>query len=142
LALPALIAGWRHGTWLAALGLWLFSLSDWALLRALPVVGRSFGPAKPPAAMLALLRLPPALLPLPLALAAELTGTLLLIYGFWIEPLRLGVTHQTLHTPKLQAAKPLRLLHLGDLHAEIGLTTREQKLTKLVSDLAPDLILF
>ena len=142
LAAPALLAGWRHGSWLAALGLWLFSLIDWALLRTLPVAGRSFGPAKPPAAILALLRLPPALLPLPFALAAELAGTLFVFYGFWIEPLRLGVTHQVLRTPKLRAGQPLRLLHLGDLHAEIGLTKREEKLMELVRELAPDVILF
>jgi hypothetical protein len=142
LALPALLASWRHGSWLPALGLWLFSLTDWALLGALPVAGRSFGPAKPPAAILALLRLPFALLPLPLALAAELAGTLFVIYGFWIEPLRLGVTRQTLRTAKLQVARPLRLLHLGDLHAEISLTNREEKLVSFVRELAPDLILF
>ncbi len=142
LLLPALLAGWRHGLWQAALGLWFFSLTDWALLAALPRAGRSFGPAKPPTAILALLRLPPALLPLPLALAAQLTGTALIIYGFWVEPLRLGVTRQTLRSPKLRAGRPLRLLHLGDLHAEIGHTGREEQLIKLVRDLAPDLILF
>ena len=142
LAVPALLVGWRHGTWLAALGLWLFSLTDWALIRALPLARRSFGPAKPPAAILALLRLPFALLPLPIALAAQLAGTLLLIYGFWIEPLRLGITRQILRTPKLRAGQPLRLLHLGDLHAETGMTAREEKLIEMVRELAPDLILF
>ena len=142
LAVPAALAGWRHGSWAVGLGLWLFCLIDWALLWALPRAGRSFGPPKPPAAVLAVLRLPPALLPLPFALAAELVGTLLVVYSFWLEPLRLGLTHQALKTDKLRPGRPLRVLHLGDLHAEIGMTIRERQLMQMVRDSAPDLILF
>src|SRR5207247_249883 len=71
LLVPALLIGLIHRSWWAAVGLWLFSLGDWALLAALPRFGRSFGPAKPPALLLAVLRAVPALLPLPLAAAAE-----------------------------------------------------------------------
>jgi predicted MPP superfamily phosphohydrolase len=131
-----------HRSWWAALGLWLFNLGDWALLAALPRLGRSFGPAKPPTVLLALLRLPPALLPLPVAAAAEALGTLLVIYGFWIEPLNLGVTHQKLVSSKLPPGRPLRVLHLGDLHAEIKITARERRLLELLRSLSPDLILF
>src|SRR5437660_1461542 len=77
LAVPAILIGLIHRSWPAALGLWLFNLADWALLSALPRFGRSFGPAKPPAVLLAVLRLAPALLPLPLAAAGEALGTLL-----------------------------------------------------------------
>jgi predicted MPP superfamily phosphohydrolase len=84
----------------------------------------------------------PALLPLPVAAAAEALGTLLVIYGFWIEPNRLGLTVQQLTTPKLSLGRPLRLLHLGDLHAEIRLTEREQRLRDLVRLADADLILF
>src|SRR5690349_9622764 len=85
-----------RANWPLALGLWLFFLGDWALITALPRAHKSFGPAKPPTFMLACLRLLPALLPLSLALSAQIIGTLLVIYGFWIEPHRLTITHQTL----------------------------------------------
>ncbi len=139
---PAALVGLARHSWLAGAGLWLFNLSDWALLAALPRLGRSFGPAKPPTVLLSLLRIGPALLPLPIAAVLESLGTLLEIYGFWVEPLRLGVTHQRLVSPKLAPGRPLRLLHLGDLHAEIEMTARERRLIGLVQSLAPDLILF
>jgi predicted MPP superfamily phosphohydrolase len=121
--------------------LWLFFLGDWALLAALPRARKSFGPAKPPTVMLAALRLIPAAFPLPLALAAQLTGTALVVYAFWIEPQRLTLTRQSLRSPKLNLARPLRLLHLGDLHME-RITARDRKMVALARELAPDVILF
>jgi predicted MPP superfamily phosphohydrolase len=88
------------------------------------------------------MRLPFALLPLPYALVMQIIGTLLVVYGFWVEPHRLGVTRQTLRTPKLRAGQPLRVLHLGDLHAEIAQTRRERQLVELVRACQPDVILF
>jgi len=130
-----------RANWPVALGLWLFFLGDWALIAALPRARKSFGPAKPPTLMLACLRLLPALLPLPWALSAQIIGTLLVLYGFWIEPHRLTITRQTLQSKKLSPGPPLRLLHLGDLHLERR-TEREQQLLALVRSTAPDLILF
>lgn len=127
--------------WPLALGLWAFMLGDWALLAALPRARKSFGPAKPPAVMLAVLRLIPALFPLPLALTAQTIGTLLVIYSFWIEPQRLGLTRQSLRSPKLKLNPPLRLLHLGDLHME-RITDRDRRLIALVREIAPDVIVF
>ncbi len=142
LLLAALAAVAALGQWPQALGLWLFLLGDWALLAALPRWQKSFGPAKPPALMLAVARLPFAWLPLPLALAAQITGTALVIYAFWIEPHRLTVTRQTLRSSKLKpGTPPLRLLHLGDLHVE-RLTQRERDLITLTRTLAPDVIVF
>jgi hypothetical protein len=130
------------GQWPLSLGLWAFLLGDWALLAGLPRAGRSFGPAKPPALMLAVARLPFALLPWPAALAAQLAGTALVVYGFWIEPHRLTVTRQVLRSAKLApGAPPLRLLHLGDLHIE-RVTQRERDLIRLTRALAPDVIVF
>lgn len=137
-ALPALL--WR--SWPAALALWAFLLADWALLAALPRYQRSYGPAKPPTLLLAGARLFFALLPPVVSLPLQAVGTLLVVYGFWIEPHRLGLTRQTLRSPKLTGARPLRLLHLGDLHAEIGVTGRERELIRQVHALQPDLILF
>jgi hypothetical protein len=130
------------GRWPLTLGLWTFSLGDWALLAALPRAGKSFGPAKPPTLLLSLLRAPFALLPWPWALAAQLAGTALVVYGFWIEPHRVRLTRQTLFSPKLNPnAPPLRLMHLGDLHVE-RLTDRERQVTALARETAPDLIVY
>jgi predicted MPP superfamily phosphohydrolase len=136
----AALGGLGNLTWTGAL--WLFLLGDWALLEALPRAGKSFGPAKPPALVLALARLPFALLPQPLAFLAQLLGTFLVVYGFWIEPHRLTVTRQTLRSPRLNPnAPPLRLLHLGDLHIE-RVTQRERDLNRLITELQPDVIVF
>ncbi len=137
-ALPALL--WR--SWPTGLALWAFLLADWALLAALPRFQRSYGPAKPPTLLLALPRVFFGLLPPVVSFPLQAMGTLLVIYGFWIEPLRLGLTRQTLRSPKLTNTRPLRLLHLGDLHAEIGVTVRERELIRQVRAAEADLILF
>ncbi|MBL8058733.1 MAG: metallophosphoesterase [Anaerolineales bacterium] len=130
------------GQWPLSLGLWAFLLGDWALLAGLPRARKSFGPAKPPVLMLAVLRLPFALLPWPWALAAQAAGTLLVLYSFWVEPHRLTITRQALRSAKLApGGTPLRLLHLGDLHIE-RVTQRERDLLEHVRALAPDVIVF
>jgi len=121
--------------------LYLFFLGDWALLAALPRAQKSFGPAKPPTLLLAAMRLPFAGLPWPLALAAQIAGTGLVIYGFWIEPHRLTLTRQRLCSPKLKPGASLRLLHIGDLHVE-RITSRERQVIALARSTAPDAILF
>ena len=136
----ALIPGW--GNWLWAFALWLFFLGDWALLAWLPRAGKSFGPPKVPVVMLAIPRIIFAFLPLPVALALQITGTLLVIYGFWMEPHTIRVSHQQLVSPKLDPkAPPVRVLHLSDLHVE-RLTERERQLNRLIRELRPDVILF
>ncbi len=125
-----------------AFGLWLFFLIDWVLIAALPRAGKSFGPAKPPTLLLALMRAPFAALPLPLAALAQLCGTALVVYAFWIEPHRVRVTRQHLQSAKLKpGAPPLRVLHLGDLHVE-RVTARERQLVELSRALKPDAIFF
>lgn len=142
LLLLALAVAATFGNWTWTLGMWGFMLGDWALLAGLPRSGKSFGPPKPPALALAVLRLPFAWLPAPLDLLFQLAGTLLVVYGFWIEPHRLTVTHQTLRSRKLlSGAPPIRLLHLGDLHIE-RITQRERDLLTLARDLKPDVIVF
>jgi uncharacterized protein len=137
LAVLAARAEW----WLAAC-VFAFYVGDWALLAALPRAQKSFGPAKPPTLLLALLRAPFALLPAPAALAAQALGTGLVVYGFWIEPHRVQLTRQTLRSPKWKAGAPsLRVLHLGDLHLE-RVTDRERQVVALAREAAPDLILF
>jgi len=129
------------GAWLETMLLWMFFLVDWGLLAALPRAGKSFGPARPPVVILAVLRAVVAVLPLTLSLPIQLIGLVLVVYGFWIEPHSIRVTRQTLHSPKLRLERPLRVLHIGDLHVE-RITGRERQLTRLIRELHPDLILF
>lgn len=124
-----------------ALLLFVFFSSDWLSLSLLPHFKRSFGPPRPTALLLALFRLPFAFLPSPFFLIFQLIGSLLVFYGFWIEPHRLTLTRETLASPKLPANFSLRLLHLGDLHVE-RITQREIRLNELIQNLQPDLILF
>ena len=125
-----------------ASGLALFFFADWILIAMLPRAGKSFGPAQPPTLLLAILRLiPAALLPLPWMWLAQLFGSALVVYAFWIEPHHIRLTKQTLRSPKLAAAPPLRVLHLGDLHVE-RVTAREKQLVAMVKSIAPDVILF
>ncbi|MBI5653721.1 MAG: metallophosphoesterase [Chloroflexi bacterium] len=125
-----------------ALGLWLFFLGDWILLALLPRAEKSFGPAKPPTFELAAMRALFAVLPLPFSALAQIVGTALVVYAFWIEPHRVHVTRETLQTAKLKSlARPLRVLHLGDLHVE-RITARERALVAHARDLQPDVILF
>jgi predicted MPP superfamily phosphohydrolase len=128
-------------SWQQAFLLWGFFLTDWALLRTLSFTGKSFGPAKPSTLLLAFLRLPFALLPAPWLWIFQGLGTVLVIYGFWIEPHSLRVTRQILSSPKLPAETRLRVLHLADLHLE-RITERERQLNRLIHDLQPDVILF
>ncbi len=135
----ALVAG--YGRWTFSLILWLFLLTDWLVLVQLSKSGLSFGPSKPPTLILAVLRFPFALLPLPVALVLQTIGTLLVIYGFWIEPHRLTLTRQQLDTAKLPTGFKLTLIHLGDLHVE-RITKRERELNRMIAEIKPDLILF
>lgn len=142
LVLAALALAARRADVPEAIGLLLFFYSDWLLILALPLAGKSYGPPQPPTLMLALLRLIPALLlPPPGLWVAQSFGTLLVIYAFWIEPHQIRLTRQTLESHKLKDGPPLRLLHLGDLHVE-RITARELQLVAMVESIAPDLILF
>jgi predicted MPP superfamily phosphohydrolase len=130
-----------RGSWAQVAALLGFFLADWALIAALPASKKSFGPAKPPALLMAALRLPFAYLPAPWFFLSQTTGTLLAIYAYWVEPHRIHLTRQTLRHAKLPPGPPIRILHLADLHLERK-TGREQQLQQLIRELQPDLILF
>ena len=119
----------------------LFVLGDWLLLTLLPRARRSFGAPQPQALMLAIVRAPFGLLPLPWLVAAQLAGTALAFYTLWFEPQRLGVTHEPLRSAKLGPEPPLKLLHFGDLHME-RITPREHSLVRAAQELRPDVIVF
>lgn len=121
--------------------LFAFFLTDWLLLALLPAAGVSFGPPRPPALILAVMRSVFCWLPLPLLIFIQLLGTALVIYGFWIEPATIRITRQTLESPKIKPGTKIRLMHLGDLHVE-RITRRERQLQALIETINPDLILF
>lgn len=141
LLLALLAAVFTRFDWAQTLILFLFFAGDWLLLALLPRAGKSFGPAKPPTMLLAVFRAPFALLLFPWWILFECIGTALVIYSFWFEPHRLTVTRQTLRSPKLGFTRPLRVLHLGDIHIE-RLTPREHAVLRLAQELEPDVILF
>jgi predicted MPP superfamily phosphohydrolase len=153
LAGMAAIGAWPWGqpSLQAAVGLCLAVaiLGDGISLALLPRKGRSFGPVTPPLLALALLRTALAF-GLGMALGRGHIGVILTVvlqagitaiqvYATWVEPFRLTVTSLEFTSPKLQSGKPLRVLHLSDIHFE-GWTPRERRLLEVARALAPDLI--
>ncbi len=128
---------------------------NWLALWLLPRTGRSFGPDKPPALALMLAFTTLALIlaifaaPLWLLIALIAMITAAAVYATWIEPFRLGVTHEKIRFSDGQpgAGSPvrntaaIRLLHIGDIHIE-HLTKRERRLNQLIQQLQPDIIVF
>lgn len=132
------------------------SLGDWAMLALLVIRGRSYGPVKPPLLGLAFVRgflgallatlarsalaAGPEWLLVDLVLLAGLSA--LAIYATWIEPFRLGLTQIRLNSSRLgRPGRPIRLLHLADLHLE-HITVRERRLLELIARIQPDVIVF
>jgi predicted MPP superfamily phosphohydrolase len=116
-----------------------FFATDWLLLSLLPRLGISFGPAKAPTLALAALRLPAFFLPTPADISAQAAGTVLVLYGFFVEPQSLVVTRQRFRTAKWAPGPPLRVAHFGDLHME-RVTRRERRLLEAIRAAGPDLI--
>ena len=123
----------------------------------LPRAHRSFGPVGPPLLSLAMVRgslafalghLHSAVISrggqggfvLALAIGIQLTISALSLYGMWIEPFRVGITRAALRSDKLTGHKPIRILHLTDLHVE-RLCARELEVARLVRQLAPDVVI-
>jgi predicted MPP superfamily phosphohydrolase len=137
--------------WVAALGLLLAALADWALLAALPRRALSFGPVQPPWLGLTISRWLLAMAAVPFAARWPIPTLvilftlqaglwLLMAYGTCVEPFRLQVSQVEITSGKLaNPGLPLRIVQLSDLHVE-RLTHREHALDLLLSDLAPDLI--
>ncbi len=138
LTLAALTTGL---SWTTTSIMWGFLLLDWGLLTLLPHLKISYGPAKPPALLLAILRIPFMFVPHPWNWVLQAIGTLLVIYAFFFEPQSMVVTREYLITSKFRTGEKLRILHFGDLHIE-RLTAREDKVLKAARSLQPDLILF
>jgi len=114
---------------------------DLFLINLLPKYNLSYGPKKITTFWLAALRIPFAWLPMGWNLGFEIAGTLLVFYGFFIEPFRIDIHHEALHTGKLSIRGSFKVLHLGDLHIE-RTTKRELMAIQKIEQLKPDLILF
>lgn len=145
-----------------------FSALDLVLLKSLPLLGLSYGPAKVTFIVMGVAR---AIVSMTLALSLGLSMvwrrwrkrrinpsrsaapylkvffgvhlflSLCVVDGFFIEPFSLQVTYHELSFDRLSAQKPpLRIVHLSDIHVE-RTTKRERELVPLVDALEPDLIL-
>jgi predicted MPP superfamily phosphohydrolase len=150
-ALVGLFWSWRGdltAALLVALGVLAACFANWELLRRLPLQERSFGPDKPVALALGAAI---ALIATALGLfGASALLTLLIIfiisvvayYATWIEPFALGVTRQKLPAKNWHGeTKPLRLLHVSDIHVE-RTSPRERELNALIESLQPDIVVF
>lgn len=118
-----------------------FCLLDWLMLVLLPHFNKSFGPAKPPVFFLAIARACTALFPFYIAIGFQVFISIVVFYGCWLEPHRISVSYQLLIPPHWQTAKPMRLIHFGDLHIE-RITKREKDLIGLINRFSPDVIVF
>jgi predicted MPP superfamily phosphohydrolase len=131
----------------------LYVLSDAWLLRSLPVQQISFGPWQSQLFALASPRFLVAVMVsvitvflgdewgLLIMACGQLIGSVALVYGAVVEPLKLAMTYLDIETNQLPYdAAPIRILHISDLHVE-RLTIREENLLQLVRQAQPDLIL-
>ncbi len=155
---PALVGMAAIGAWpwgepalqaIAGVLTLLAIVGDGVSLALLPRKGRSCGPVTPPLLALALVRsglalalglLWPSWPALGLTAAFQLALTAGQVYATWVEPFRLQVTRVELTSPRLRGDRPLRVLHVSDIHFEIW-SPRERRLLEVARELAPDLIL-
>lgn len=135
------------------------TLLDWGLIAALPKWGLSFGPVSISVVFMFFARLGAALMVFSAAwllrllrrsemsrramLGVLLTVNLIILAAevdaFYIEPFALQTTRLPLAGPETGLGRPLRILHLTDLHVE-RITRRERDLLARVERLQPDLI--
>jgi len=170
------VSGWVWGRtarkasigWVVFFATLSFSALDLALLKSLPVLGLSYGPARVTFIVMLVtrsavtitlaigfglalvwrrwrkMRFNPsqAIAPyLNVFFGAHLFLSLCAMDGFLIEPFSIQVTHREFSFDRLPAeGLPLRIVHLSDPHME-RTTVRERKLVALVDELQPDLIL-
>jgi predicted MPP superfamily phosphohydrolase len=170
------VSGWLWGRtarkasvgWTVFFATLSFSALDLALLKSLPVLGLSYGPAR--ATFIVMLATRSAVtitlvISFGLALAlrrwrkgrvnpsqamapylnvffgVQLFLSLCAVDGFFIEPFSIQVTRHEFSLDHLpDQGLPLRIAHLSDPHVE-RTTVRERKLVPLVDELQPDLIL-
>lgn len=133
--------------WTAAIAFFIAVQAVALSLMLLPLADLSHGPDRAPAlALMGVMAVPVGLfgllgLPGWFALAWLIGITIVTVYSTWVEPFWIEVTHQRKSVAGWDSAHPLKLLHLGDLHAE-HFGPRERSLNRLVAKLKPDVIVF
>jgi hypothetical protein len=115
-------------------------LLDLLILSLLPKLKISFGPPNLTLVMLGLLRLPFMFLPLTAAIVLQSIGTILVIYGFKIEP-QYPVMQSYVIPTQTPGLSDLRIVHLSDLHMAY-FSQLEERVICQVNALQPDLVLF
>ena len=118
----------------------LFIIGDWILVSLLPIFRLSYGPPKPVTFLLLVFRCFFSVLPLFPFLVIQTIGTLLVVYGFFVEPQQIEVNYQRKKIFLNTLSKPFKILHISDLHIELK-SKREEKLECLFQEISPDLIL-
>ena len=114
---------------------------DLLILALLPSLQVSYGPPTLPMVFLAMLRFPFMLFRWQIALVFQVVGTLLVIYGFVIEPQFPKISRYKVSKPVSKPSGSITIVHLSDLHMEY-LTQFERRVIDQVKALSPDLILF
>lgn len=126
-----------------ALVMGLAWIGDNVMLALLPRTRRSWGPLTPPLLGLMLVRVALSWLAARWLSPGVLIGwqaalSAVAVYATWIEPFAVRSPQLTLIHPTLK--RPLRLLHVSDMHFE-HLSLREEKLLALIAQTQPDVIL-
>ncbi len=76
---------------------------------------------------------------LPIAVAAF--GLVCMLYGKFVEPYWLSVTHVSIESPKIPLGLRLRIAHISDVHSDPS-PRLEDRLPEAISQERPDLIVF
>ncbi|MCA1953648.1 MAG: metallophosphoesterase [Anaerolinea sp.] len=144
--------------WAVLLALFWMGL-DWGMLSCLPLFGLSYGPVLPTWIVFTFFRAMTMAIWLLLSSGrlvsrrstqklgwqgpvwVQVLLSVLVVYGFYIEPFQLTVGRVTVETDRLPAGQRLRVVHLSDLHME-WITPRERALIPLVNSLQPDVIVW
>jgi len=147
-----LLVGGQDALYLA-ISVTVFVLADALILVSLRHWRFSFGPVKSQLFTLEMPRLAVVLLAIPVAawlgstpvligvVIINFGATLALVWGAFVEPQRLGLSHVSfVGDSQCQDISPVRLLHISDLHVE-RFGRREEQLLRKVQAAAPDLIL-
>jgi len=116
-----------------------FYLLDALLISLLPKIKISFGEANSQIFLLFICRTIFIYLPFPMNVLVQSIGTLLVVYGFLIEPSIIKTT--THHYVRNNGKNIFSFIHLSDIHLE-NWSFREDKILSLLKEKKPDLVLF
>jgi len=134
--LSGILTGFHLEQWIILL---VFTTFDLILIALLPVLKISFGSYKSQVLLLSMLRSIFTWLSFEAVIIFQILGTLLVIYGFYIEPSTLKFSTKSINFGP--SKKQVRFIHLSDIHLE-ELGIRELKIKKFIKQNPPHFILF